>query len=59
MEETERTGELVYNALFDPHLNQRGSRVVGLELARVLQAQRTAELASPHPKEPVERYLED
>jgi hypothetical protein len=35
-EETGRTGELLYNAVYDSHLNARGSRVVAEALARQL-----------------------
>ena len=36
-EATERTGELMYNALYDTHLNARGSEVVASALAVSLQ----------------------
>lgn len=34
--ETRRTGQLLYNAMYDTHLNQRGAKVVALEVARHL-----------------------
>lgn len=39
-EETRRSGALLYNALYDTHLNARGSAIVADELARHLGAQR-------------------
>jgi hypothetical protein len=38
VEETNRTGELLYNSIFDIHLNSRGSLIVAKELARHLSA---------------------
>ena len=34
--EATSSGELLYNTMYDTHLNARGSRVVGAELARIL-----------------------
>ena len=36
-EETDRSGELLYNGLYDPHLNAKGAACVARELARNLR----------------------
>jgi hypothetical protein len=38
VEETNRSGELLYNSISDTHLNARGSLIVAKELARRLSA---------------------
>lgn len=38
VEETNARGELLYNAIFDTHLNALGARIVGEELARQIQS---------------------
>ncbi len=39
VEETRRAGALLYNGLYDPHLNARGSAVVAAELAKRFQTE--------------------
>jgi hypothetical protein len=52
IEETHRTGQLLYNALNDTHLNEKGSRVIGQELARHFQPLALGSAAPVDPRTP-------